>query len=208
MDEPRLRHTSPAGPVRAAILVLHGGREHSNEPVGATNLSYRLMAWLARGLASHFGRSGVAVWLLRHRIRGWNASSNGVPPPVADARRAIEEIRAAHPTAPLVLVGHSMGGRTACAVADEPGVVGVCALAPWLPEGEPIEQVKGRPLFVIHGTADTWTSPRLSRVYVERLVAHGSPAQWLPVDGAGHFLVKRVGTWRRLTHSAVAALLP
>ena len=36
---------------------------------------------------------------------------------------------------PVVLLGHSMGGRTAVAVADDPSVVGVVALAPWLPAG-------------------------------------------------------------------------
>ena len=39
---------------------------------------------------------------------------------------------------PVVVLGHSMGGRTACRVADHDLVRGVVALAPWLPPGESV----------------------------------------------------------------------
>jgi pimeloyl-ACP methyl ester carboxylesterase len=207
MDEPWLMRREPPGGVRAAILVLHGGRDRSLAPVTGSNLSYRRMVPVFHDLARTYGPTGVAVWLLRYRVRGWNATVDGVPDPVRDARWALERVRFAYPGVPIVLVGHSMGGRVACAVADEPGVVGVCGLAPWLPAGEPIEPVKGRDLRVIHGTDDGWTSPRESRAYVERLRDHGSPAYWEAIPGVGHFMLKRVRTWRRATHAAVAALL-
>jgi len=37
------------------------------------------------------------------------------------------------------LVGHSMGGRTALRCAADQAVVGVCALAPWIEPGEPVQ---------------------------------------------------------------------
>ena len=43
---------------------------------------------------------------------------------------------------PVVLLGHSMGARTAVAVADDPNVPGVVALAPWFPPGEPVEPLR------------------------------------------------------------------
>jgi alpha-beta hydrolase superfamily lysophospholipase len=207
MADARLTRHEPAGDARAVVLVLHGGRDRSVAPVTATNLSYLRMIPVARDLSRAYRRDGVAVWLLRYRVRGWNASSNAAPDPVGDARWALDEIRSENPDAAIVLVGHSMGGRVACAVADEPGVVGVCCLAPWLPPGEPIEPVKGRDLYVIHGTGDRWTSPTASRAYVERLRDHGSPAHWESIPGAGHFMLKQVPTWRRLTRAAVSALL-
>jgi alpha-beta hydrolase superfamily lysophospholipase len=207
MGDARLTRHEPTGDVRAVVLVLHGGRDRSVAPVTGTNLSYLRMVPIARDLAQTYGPDGVAVWLLRYRVRGWNASPNAVPDPVGDARWALEQIRSEHPAAAVVLVGHSMGGRVACAVADEPGVVGVCGLAPWLPPGEPIEPVKGRDLYVIHGTGDGWTSAQASRAYVERLRDHGSPASWESIPGAGHFMLKEVPTWRRLTHAAVSSLL-
>jgi hypothetical protein len=42
---------------------------------------------------------------------------------------------------------------------------------------------------------------------VERLRDHGSPAYWEAIPGVAHFMLKRVRTWRRATHAAVAALL-
>ena len=84
---------------------------------------------------------GVAVWLLCYRYRGWNRPDLD---PVADARWALAEIRRAHPGVPVALVGHSMGGRVALRVADEPGVVAVCALAPWTTAKDHVDQLTGK----------------------------------------------------------------
>ena len=54
--------------------------------------------------------AGPAVHLLRYRYRGWNASAAD---PVLDTTWALEEIASRHPGGPVVLVGHSMGGRAA-----------------------------------------------------------------------------------------------
>lgn len=52
---------------------------------------------------------------------------------------------------PVVMLGHSLGGRAAVRSAGAAGVRGVVALAPWLPEDEPVDQLAGRALAILHG---------------------------------------------------------
>ncbi|MFI5909348.1 hypothetical protein [Dactylosporangium sp. NPDC051541] len=55
---------------------------------------------------------------------------------------------------PVVLVGNSLGGRAACWEAGDPSVTGVVGIAPWLPEGDPVEQLAGRTVLVLPGDRD------------------------------------------------------
>ena len=122
-----------------------------------------------------------------------------------DLRTVLESVA---PDGPVVLVGHSMGGRTSCAVADEAAVVGVVTLAPWLPPGEPIDHIgEHTPLLVTHGTGDRWTSAEASRQFVERVRASGGAAAWFAVQGAGHFMFSRVATWNGYVRGAALGLL-
>jgi dienelactone hydrolase len=149
----------------------------------------------------------VAAYLLRFRVRGWNAGQP-VPDPVRDARYALDEIARRQPGAPIVVLGHSMGGRTAFAAADHPSVVGVCALAPWLPEGEPLPSELGRVSYVIaHGTSDRTTSPALSLEYARRLRAAGGRVARLELAGAHHALLDRPSLWRRFAVSTTLGLV-
>jgi alpha-beta hydrolase superfamily lysophospholipase len=146
----------------------------------------------------------AAVYRLRFRVRGWNAAET-VPDPVRDAQYALDEIARRQPGAPIAILGHSMGGRTGFAVAEHPAVVGVCALAPWLPEGEPLAGGVGRVSYVIaHGTADRTTSPSLSLEYAQRLRAAGGRVARFELAGARHALLDRPRLWRRF---AVATTL-
>jgi len=131
MAGPRLdRFSTPDSP-RAIVLLLHGGQEHSVEPVENKHASWWRMALMARSLRRFARKAGFSVNLLQYGQRGWNSQTD--PAPVRDARWALEQLTAEHPGVPVVLVGHSMGGRTACRAADDPAVVGVVGLAPWLP---------------------------------------------------------------------------
>ncbi|MGQ0844163.1 MAG: alpha/beta hydrolase [Sporichthyaceae bacterium] len=193
-----------AGPARAAVLVLHGGRAESHEPTRSRHLSVVRLAPFARAIHAIEGPRGVAVASLRYRVRGWNGSEES---PVADARWALDQLAEQLGPVPVVLVGHSMGGRTALRLADHPAVVGIVALAPWLPPGEPRVPLGRRPLLVVHGTADRWTDPAESRAYVEAAVAAGSPAQWIPMAGHGHFMLRDRAGWRDLVTDFVTGLV-
>jgi alpha-beta hydrolase superfamily lysophospholipase len=196
----RLRGGAPPGvaAVTSAILVLHGGREHSIQPTASNQPSVVRMLDMYVGLRRH--SRAAAVYLLRHRVRGWNPDATGgaEPDPVVDARWALDRITERHRDLPVSLLGHSMGGRTAFAVADDPRVVGVCGLAPWLPDGEPLVQTRADQRFVIaHGTADRMTSAPASLRYAERLRAAGATVARFELDGGGHALLNRPLLWHR-----------
>lgn len=193
--------TSP----RAVVLLLHGGQEHSHGVVRDRHASWWRMLLLGRSLRRFARREDLEVRLLQYRVRGWNDPAT--PSPVADARSALQRIGEEHPGGPVVLVGHSMGGRTACRVAGDPAVIGVVGLAPWLPQHEPVDALRDRVLHVLHGTADRWTSARWSRDFVERARPIAREATWTALPGAGHFMFRRVPTWRRFVESSVRSAL-
>ena len=138
-----------------------------------------------------------AVYSLRYAVRGWNDSSEGTVAPVTDTHWALDRITATHPCVPIALLGHSMGGRTAFAVADHPDVVGLCALAPWLPEAEPLPQRLDRRFVIAHGTADPTTSAQLSAAYARRLLHAGASIARYELAGGGHALLDRPALWHR-----------
>ncbi|MFT4262917.1 MAG: alpha/beta hydrolase, partial [Nocardioides sp.] len=78
-----------------------------------------------------------------------------------------------------------------------PSVRGVVALAPWFPEGEPVEPLRGKRLLAAHGSRDRITSPDATRRYVERAweIAQASYADMGPT---GHYLLRRADAWNRL----------
>lgn len=205
MPGPRLDHYSSPDAPRAIVLLLHGGQQHSVEPVENNNASWWRMAVLGRSLRRFARKNDLALSLLQYHQRGWNSATD--PAPVRDARWALEGLTSAHPGIPVVLVGHSMGGRTACRAADHSSVIGVVGLAPWLPPGEPIAAVAGRHLRVLHGTRDRWTSPAASKAYVERSRSIAASATWEALDGAGHFMLRRVSTWKRFVEDSVTEIL-
>ncbi len=188
-----------------AVLVLHGGRENSTAPTAGLQLSYLRMVDMYAGLRRQAKQS--AVYLLRYRVRGWNPASH-TPDPVADTRWALQQISARHRDGPIALLGHSMGGRAAFAVADHPQVVAVCALAPWLPQNEALPPVKPHARFVIaHGTADRMTSAALSKVYTRRLRAAGAAAARFEFPGAGHAMLNDPVLWHRFAVRTTLGLI-
>ncbi|RKS68023.1 alpha/beta hydrolase family protein [Motilibacter peucedani] len=174
----------------AVALVLHGGRERSTEVSRRRHLASLRMVPFAHALR----RAGLETCSVRYRVRGWNADAS----PVADALAALERVREAYASVPVVLVGHSMGGRVALRLAGEPDVAGVVALAPWVPPGEPVRFSPGGRLRVLHGDRDTWTDPAGSRAYVQRAVDAGVDATWEAVPGDGHAMLRRAPLWHRL----------
>lgn len=189
MATPQLTRSDP-DPPRAVILLLHGGQEHSATPVDRRSTSWLRMAALQRAVAPAAREAGASTWLLRYRVRGWNGGA-----PVEDARWALGEVRRELGDVPVVLLGHSMGARTAVHVAADPAVRGVVALAPWWPAGEPVEGLVGRSLRAAHGRRDRITSYRATAAYVERASAAGVDATLTDMGPAGHYLLRRIRRW-------------
>jgi len=165
------------------------------------------MAALARTLSRTAAPRGVPVELLRYRARGWNARPGHEPAPVGDGRWALDQLRQRYGEVPVVLVGHSMGGRTACALADAEGVVGVVALAPWLPAGEPVGPAARQRLVLAHGQADRWTSSTGSLEWSRRARRAGARVARYELGQVGHFMFSRVAQWNGLVRGAAMGLL-
>jgi pimeloyl-ACP methyl ester carboxylesterase len=197
----RIKKRGATTGVRAVVLVLHGGQEVSKTPATVRYPAYWRMVPFARDLSRV---PGLAVWQLCNTYRGWNAPDLD---PVHDARRALDEIRGTYPDVPVALVGHSMGGRVALRVADDPRVAGVCALAPWTPAGEPVTQLAGRTVLIAHGDRDRTTDPALSYTYAERAKEVTDRVARFDVRGETHALLFRYREWTRLVRRFTLGVL-
>ena len=195
----RLTGRQPVGPSTGVALVLHGGRVTSREPVTGRQLAVVRVALLAESVHRRVVEHGIAVWSLRFAVRGWNGAEAS---PVPDVAWALDQIRR-HTGLPVVLVGHSMGGRAALRAAGDPSVRGVIGLAPWLPENEPVQQLAGRSVLIAHGSADRITDPAASARYVEKIRPTALSAQFREVAGENHALLRRPGVWSRLVAQGV-----
>ncbi|MBK1788225.1 alpha/beta hydrolase [Prauserella sp. ASG 168] len=191
-------------PARAVALVLHGGSEHGTAVVRPWRLAYLRMVPFAKALHAAGAAQGLEVRLLRNRVRGWNAPTLD---PVRDARWALDRIRAETPDVPVLLVGHSMGGRVALRVADDPAVTAVCALAPWTPEGEPVEPVRDRSVLIAHGTRDRMTSPEASHAYARRAAGTAARLARFEVADEGHAMLRKSAVWNRFVTGFAAGEL-
>ena len=157
-----------------------------------------------RSVASAVARTdGVAVYRLQLAIRGWNGTGAAA---MRDARWALAELRTRHPGLPIVLVGHSMGGRMSFRLGGDPDVIGVVGLAPWLPPDEPIKQLTRTKVSVIHGSRDRTISERSTRPFLARLAATGVAVDHTELTGTGHAMLRRWRVWHALTAAAVTSI--
>jgi pimeloyl-ACP methyl ester carboxylesterase len=125
----------------------------------------------------------------------------------ARGRRRTAEVRRELGDLPVVLLGHSMGARTAVHVADDDRVRGVVALAPWFPAQEPVRALAGRSLVAAHGTRDKITSARATRAYVDRARAAGADTSFVDMGPVGHYMLRRVAAWNDLAGTESLRLL-
>ncbi|OLZ70918.1 alpha/beta hydrolase [Streptomyces sp. IMTB 2501] len=179
--------TAPTA-VSGAVLLLPGGEEISARrpsPVWATITLRSLGRRLARA-----GRvEGLAVHTVHYRYRGWNGSEAHL---AADAEWAADEVVRRYGDVPVCLVGLDMGGRAALRAGGHEAVNSVVALAPWLPEddvaapAEPVRQLAGRRVLIVHGTNDERTDPELSFRYAERAKKANREVCRFEVHSDGH----------------------
>lgn len=195
-------HPEPAG----VVLVAHGGRSHGRDPGARRRLAYWRMVPFARTLEraardhrTDIGR-GLAVYLLRYRYRGWNGAAMDA---YRDAEWAVGEVARRHPGRPVGLLGHSMGARAVLHAAGGPGVVAVCALAPWLDGSDPVTQLAGRSLLIAHGDRERMTSPAESFAYAVRARAVTARVARFDVHGDGHAMLRRAADWSGLVRRFV-----
>ena len=192
--------------VRGVVVVAHGGRPVSTAPTAAIQPAVLRMVPVAAAIRRAFPGGGVVVSRPRFRVQGWNGAKAS---PVGDLSEHLDDLRAQFGPVPVVLVGHSMGARAALRAAGHPSVAAVAGLAPWLPPGEPVDQLAGRRILLAHGTADVITSAAETWAYAERARALTTVAE-VQVRGGEHAMIRRASLWHALaaTFACVSLGLP
>ncbi|MER6609007.1 alpha/beta hydrolase [Streptomyces sp. NPDC000927] len=203
-------------PPAAAVLLLHGGRETGlgPPPPGLLNLPAVRMRPFARavgratarddGAMDGGGAGDVLVRTARYAHQGWNGSRED---PLHDTLRALDTLRREAGELPVVLVGHSMGARAALRAAGHPLVRGVVGLAPWCPADDPVAQLAGRDVVLLHSTRDRVTSPGESRTFTVRARRAGARSCLVAIRNSDHAMLRRAGAWHTLTTRIVTGLL-
>lgn len=150
--------------VGGVVLLLPGGEEVSGRRPSAVLAAASVRA-LGRRLTRAGREEGLAAHVVHYRYRGWNGSEAHL---ARDAAWAADEAVRRYGDVPVCLAGLGMGGRAALRAAGHEAVNSVLALAPWLPEEdvaappEPVKQLAGRRVLIVHGTNDARTDPELS----------------------------------------------
>ena len=202
MGEPTLESRAPDGRTRAVALFCHGGTVASVEPPRERALSLVRMRAIEQFVSAAAGNRGLATCLLRYRVAGWNGLAADA---FADVRWSLDRIRAEHGgDVPIVLVGHSMGGRAVLRAGGEDRVAAVCALAPWTPPGEPVAHLRDRTIAILHGRGDRWVPAEMSADFALRARGSGARVARFTVAG-GHSMVRRAQVWHTFARDVVLA---
>lgn len=198
--EPALTRLDATDRPEGVVLMLHGGKARSSAAVDRRSASWRRSLAMQDAIAPALHEEGASVWLLRYRRRGWNTGEDVT----ADARWALDQVRASVGDVPVVLLGHSMGARVAVHVAGDPLVRGVVGLAPWWSPQDPVSALAGRRLLAAHGRRDRITSFRATAAYVDRARSVAVSAELRDMGPLGHYMLAGAPAWNR---TAVAASL-
>jgi dienelactone hydrolase len=200
MTHPTLEGHAARGEVRGIALFCHGGTATSVAPPRDGALSLVRMRALEQFIRSGADDRGISTQLLRYRVAGWNGAAADA---YNDVRWAIEQLGAEHGAhVPIVLVGHSMGGRAALRAGGDPRVAAVCALAPWTPPGEPVDHLRDRTVAILHGRGDRWVPAKLSADFALRAREAGASVARFTAPG-GHSMLRGALRWHRFARDVV-----
>ncbi len=191
------------------VLLLPSGDETSLRRPSAVRLPCPARA-LGRRLARAGRRDGLAAHLVHYRYRGWNGSEAHL---AHDANWAADEAVRRYGDVPVALVGVDMGGRAALHAGGHEAVNSVVAIAPWLPEEdvaaspEPVKQLAGRRVLLVHGTNDRRTDPELSFRLASRAKKANREVCRFEVHSDGHGLHQYRSEVQALTEDFVMGAL-
>ncbi|WP_020109547.1 alpha/beta fold hydrolase [Nocardia sp. 348MFTsu5.1] len=174
----------------ASVLVLPGGTDQSYKPFSRTQPAALRMYPFTLSLAA---LPGVVVRQAQYRVYGWNGEQNS---PMPCAQAALTELLEAHPDVPVIVIGHSMGGRVAAQLAADKRVAGVLALAPWWQHADWRHINDDARVLALHGTADTRTYARRTAKGIRELRERGVDAEFVAIEGGGHALLDHLWTWQ------------
>ncbi|MEV3860529.1 alpha/beta hydrolase [Streptomyces sp. NPDC050095] len=179
------------GAVGGVVLLLPGGDETSTRR--PSPLAAAVLRPLARRLARSGRDAGLVTHVVHYRYRGWNGAQ---AESARDAEWAADEVVRRYGDVPVCLAGYDMGGRAALHAGGHTAVNSVLALAPWLPEDDvaappdPVKQLAGRHVLIVHGTDDRRTDPELSFRYAERAKKANRDVCRFEVHSDGHALAQ------------------
>lgn len=186
----------------ALVLVLPGGTDVSDDAFRRHSPSALRMYPFTVSIAARFG-CRVRVRQVAYELYGWNDDAAPLPP----ARAALDEIAADRPGVPILLIGHSMGGRVAAHLAADTRVRGVLALAPWWQHADWRHIHDDVRVVALHGTADTRTFASRTETGIAELRARGVDATYVPVADGGHAMLDHIVDWHRAALDFVGAAL-
>jgi pimeloyl-ACP methyl ester carboxylesterase len=179
------------GTATAVVIIAHGGATTGKAGATRLRLTYAWSRAFSRWVLRAVDGTPAQVWRLRYRHRGWNGTDQDA---AVDLRWAVRRAAERYPGRPVILIGHSMGGRACIYAADEPNVTAALLLAPWIEPGDPIGRLSGRSVLIAHGSRDRMTDPRASA-----RTADAVNATFVPIPGAGHTMLDKFTRWRDIT---------
>jgi len=177
------------------VVLAHGGTASSRMRTSPVQGSVLRMIPVAAAIRGAVGGGGAEVRRARFRLRGWNGADAA---PVADLTGLLDQIAAGRGRLPVVLAGHSMGGRAVLRAAGHPLVSAVAGLAPWLPPGEPVSQLAGRRVLLVHASTDRTCSPADTWAFAERARAAAGQVAVIEIRRGDHGMLRRARLWHAI----------
>ncbi|MGW4508069.1 alpha/beta hydrolase [Streptomyces sp. NPDC004436] len=162
-------------PVNGVVLLLPGALRFSPGPV--------------RPLARALARAGAAEGLVTHTV-----IHGGDSPREDQARWAADEAVRRYGDVAVCLAGYGAGGLAALRAAGHEAVNSVLAMAPCLAGAsasdppEPVKQLSGRHVLIVHGTNDARSDPERSYRLAERAKKANRTTCRFEVHSDGHGL--------------------